>query len=75
MDISASNEIWNFVSKFDINGLIDCNTTSNNEINIIQNKKLLSITDMLGRNIKELKNIPLFYLYDDGSVEKKIIIE
>jgi hypothetical protein len=30
---------------------------------------------MLGRNIKELKNIPLFYLYDDGSVEKKIIIE
>jgi polyhydroxybutyrate depolymerase len=75
MDISASNEIWNFVSKFDINGLIDCNTTSNNEINIIQNKKLLSIIDMLGRNIKELKNIPLFYLYDDGSVEKKIILE
>lgn len=74
-DINASEEIWNFVSKFDINGLIDCNTTSNNEINIIQNKKLLSITDMLGRNIKELKNIPLFYLYDDGSVEKKIIIE
>jgi len=75
MDISASNEIWNFVSKFDINGLIDCNTTSNNEINIIQNKKLLNITDMLGRNIKELKNIPLFYFYNDGSVEKKIILE
>ena len=30
---------------------------------------------MLGRNIKELKNIPLFYRYDDGSVEKKIILE
>ena len=74
-DINASEEIWNFVSKFDINGLIGCNTTSNNEISIIQNKKLLSITDMLGRNIKELKNIPLFYFYNDGSVEKKIIIE
>ena len=75
MDIQSSNEIWNFVSKFDINGLIDCNTTSNLENNIIQNKKLLSITDMLGRNIKELKNIPLFYFYDDGSVEKKIVVE
>jgi len=74
-DINASEEIWNFVSKFDINGLIACNTTSNHEISIIQNKKLLSITDMLGRNIKELKNIPLFYFYNDGTVEKRIIIE
>ena len=32
-DINASEEIWNFVSRFDINGLIDCNTASNNEIN------------------------------------------
>ena len=39
------------------------------------NKELLKVTDLLGRNIKELKNIPLFYFYDDGSVEKKIIIE
>jgi hypothetical protein len=30
---------------------------------------------MLGRDIKELKNIPLFYLYNDGIVEKKIIIK
>ena len=75
MDINASEEIWDFVSKYDKNGLIDCNTSSNHEINIIQNKKLLRITDMLGRNIKELKNIPLFYRYDDGSVETKIILE
>ena len=32
-DINASEEIWNFVSRFDINGLIECNTASNNEIN------------------------------------------
>ena len=38
-------------------------------------RKLLRITDLLGREIKELKNIPLFYIYDDGRVEKKIIIE
>ena len=75
MDISASVEVWNFVSKFDINGLIECNTTSNQEINNFHNKKTLAITDMLGRNTKVLKNIPLFYIYDDGTVEKKIIIE
>ena len=75
MDISASVEVWNFVSKFDINGLIDCNTTSNQEINNFHNKKTLAITDMLGRNTKVLKNIPLFYIYDDGTVEKKIFFE
>ena len=75
MDISASVEVWNFVSKFDINGLIDCNTTINQEINNFHNKKPLAIIDMLGRNTKGLKNIPLFYIYDDGIVEKKIFFE
>lgn len=28
-DINGSEEIWNFLSKFDINGLIDCSTNSN----------------------------------------------
>ena len=74
MGVSASVEVWNFVSKFDINGLIDCNTTSNHEINNFHNKKPLSIIDMLGRNTEGVKNIPLFYIYD-GTVEKKIIIE
>ena len=39
------------------------------------NKKLLKVTDLFGREIKELKNILLFFLYNDGSVERKIIIE
>lgn len=38
-------------------------------------KTLLKVTDMLGRNAKESKNTPLFYIYDDGTVEKKIIVE
>ena len=75
MDISASDEIWNFVSNFDIYGLIDCSSIGHNEININSNKKLLKVTDILGRNTKELKNTPLFYQYEDGTVLKKIIIE
>ena len=38
-----------------------------------EEKKLTSITDILGRPAKETKNKLLFYIYNDGSVEKKII--
>jgi len=31
MDIDATQEIWQFVSRYDLNGLIDCATTSINE--------------------------------------------
>jgi len=37
--------------------------------------KLLKIVDVLGRETKPKKNTPLFYMYSDGRVEKKIIIE
>ena len=40
-----------------------------------ENKKLLKIVDVLGRNTAYKKNTTLFYLYDDGTVEKKIIVE
>jgi len=40
------------------------------------NKKLVKIVDVLGRTISEkTTNTPLFYIYNDGTVEKKIIIE
>ena len=37
--------------------------------------KLLKIVDMLGRETKGKTNEPLFYIYDDGTVEKRIVIE
>ena len=39
-----------------------------------KNKKLLKVTDLLGRETKQT-NQPLFYIYDDGTVEKRIFIE
>ena len=48
-------------------------TTSIEEESI--NKELLNAIDILGRDIEERKNTPLFYIYDDGTVEKRIIIE
>jgi hypothetical protein len=48
------------------------NATSVSELNSKRN--LLKITDVLGRETKEIKHQPLFYIYDDGTVEKKIIL-
>jgi hypothetical protein len=36
-------------------------------------KELIMITDLLGRPAKQSKNQLLFYLYNDGTVEKKLI--
>ena len=49
------------------------NVTSISEINT--NNKLLNIIDVLGRTTIVKNNTPLFYIYDDGTVEKQIIIE
>ncbi len=39
-----------------------------------ENKNLIKIVDILGRETSQSKNTPLFYIYDDGSVEKKFLI-
>ena len=38
-------------------------------------RTLIRITDMLGKEAQYRRNTPLFYIYNDGTVEKKIIIE
>ena len=37
-------------------------------------KKLLKIVDVLGREAKFKRNTTLFYIFDDGTVEKRIIL-
>jgi len=38
-------------------------------------KQTVRIVDILGRETKEIKNTLLFYIYNDGKVEKRIIIK
>ena len=40
----------------------------------VNRKSLIKVLDLLGRE-KNAKNQPLFYIYDDGTVEKKIILK
>jgi len=58
---------------------IDCNNacsgTSTGILDITNKRNLFKITDMLGQETPYRKNTPLFYIYDNGTVEKKIILE
>ena len=47
----------------------------NQNINPTTNRKLEALIDMIGRKTKIKKHVPQIYIYNDGSVEKKIIIE
>ena len=66
-DIIIEQEIWNFFDKMSLS-----NSTSLDENSI--KKKLFKVIDILGRKTKQSNQI-LLYIYDDGTVEKKIIIE
>jgi len=54
------------VNAYNPTGIININNTS---------KTLIKITDVLGQDTKEKANTTLFYIYDDGTVQKRIIIE
>lgn len=60
--------IWNYIND------LSCVSTVESFSNTYS-KKLIKIVDVFGRETSELKNTPLFYLYEGGLVEKKIIIE
>ena len=54
----------------------NCIVSSTNEFSGIISRKLMKIVDVYGREINTLKeNQTLFYIYDDGTVEKKIFFE
>jgi polyhydroxybutyrate depolymerase len=67
MDISASRSAWGFFE-----GL--CETPVGlNDYQLDQDRTLLRIVDMLGREIQPNSRSLLFYQYSDGTVEKKVI--
>ena len=51
----------------------NCNPSDVYDLDI--NRKLVKIVDLFGREVEPTKNMYLFYIYDDGSVEKRNIIE
>ena len=69
------NCIYPFVVYWDNNQWIALKTSNPTSINEIGNidKKLVKVVDLLGRETEIEINKLLFYIYDDGSVDNKII--
>ena len=78
--INVDDAAWSAVNWTVANGNIDPHHYFSNNCGAIaiqehhSNKELLKVTDLLGREAKQ-NNQPLFYIYDDGTVEKRIVIE
>ena len=65
--LSPERAEYEFYEYSTISGLV------NNQIS--NQRTLLEVRDVLGRESDMIHNQPLFFLYSDGSVEKKIIIK
>ena len=63
---------WTFIHN---NPGVDLNTPTGIDNFVVENKRLIKIVDILGRQNREDKNKPLFHIYDDGTIEKKIVLE
>ena len=63
---------WTFIHN---NAGVDLNTPTGIDEVLRNNKELIKIVDILGRDINPEKNKPFIEIYNDGTVEKKIIIE
>ena len=70
--VEDPNEDPNLYSEIDVSF---CASLTSIDDFVEEKKRLINVIDFLGRPIKESKNQPLFYIYDDGTVEKRIVIE
>jgi len=70
--VEDPNQDPNLYSEIDVGS---CTPLTSIDDFVEEKKRLINVVDFLGRQSKELKNQPLFYMYDDGTVEKKIILE
>ena len=66
------NNLWSS-SNLNITGC--SNATDIESLDFIQNKKLLRVIDVLGRQVDKQEDMLFFYIYDDGTVDKRIVVE
>ena len=78
--IDVDNVVWSGANWTIANSNIDAQHYFSNNCNSMEieeyntNKVILKITDLLGRETNQT-NQPLLYIYEDGTVEKRIVIE
>ena len=72
-DVNYSNANWSRDSHTNFSN--DCLINEIEETLTLTDKTLIKIVDILGRETKVVRNTLLFYIYKDGTVAKKIIID
>ena len=70
--VEDPNQDPNLYSEIDVSS---CTPLTSIDDFIEEKKRLINVVDFLGRQSKGLKNQALFYIYDNGTVEKRIILE
>ncbi|MEE2931216.1 MAG: hypothetical protein VX370_01655 [Bacteroidota bacterium] len=72
---SSASQAGYYYFYYNINVEVQCFDVASIESFVSQSEKqIIKVIDILGRETKEI-NQPLFYIYDDGTVEKRIIID
>ena len=78
------DQIVNGITNYDINAfsedleffidiiLMDFNCSTEIVENNLEEKRILKVVDLLGREVKEKINTPMFYIFTDGTFKKKI---
>lgn len=61
---------WTFIHN---NTGVDLNTPTAIDNFVLENKRLIKIVDLLGRETEFKTNTVLFYLFSDGTIEKKYV--
>ena len=61
---------WTFIHN---NTGVDLNTLTGIDNFVVENKRLIKIVDLLGRETEFKPNTVLFYLFSDGTIKKKYI--
>jgi len=78
-DVSLANatwSVWNGQSgNIDGHHYFSANCILSSSLQLIDNKQLSLIINLNGQQSRVVKNKPLIYRYNDGSVEQKIILE
>jgi hypothetical protein len=78
-DVSLANATWSVwdgqSGNIDDHHYFSENCILSSTLQLLDSKKLSLIINLKGQQSRVLKNQPLFYKYNDGSVEQKIILE
>jgi polyhydroxybutyrate depolymerase len=69
-DISVEQEVWSFFSQY-----LTSSTLSVSQFDSFNDRKLIKVVNVLGQQVIPSSNKILFYVFNDGTVQKEIIMK